>query len=485
MIFPEIEDFEKIKEDYDKITVYREIFADTFTPITFLMKFSNEKYLFLLESVNIDKTFSRFSFFGINPTKIILGKGDLTYIHYNNGEKVEIKENIVSYLKRNYQNFTQYTSDNFGDFAGGLVGYFGYESVNFMNILRKNIKMDNNVHSGFFEINEFFVFDNFKNRLYAAKCINNNKDEYLAAVDYLKSLNFNKINNAEFGNSGNYKIFSEYSKLQFIEKVKNIKEEILNGEAIQVVFSQKYNIEGNINPTSFYRAIRQINPSPYMFFLKFDTNIVTGSSPETHLKIKSRKALLKPIAGTYPVEKDIEKVKSNLLNDKKEAAEHLMLLDLARNDLYQGCTIDSVKVKKAFVTEVYSHVVHIVSEVEGIVRRDITSFDLFFKTFPAGTVSGAPKVRAIELIDKYEDSVRGFYAGCVGYIGYNHDLDTCITIRSAFFQKNTIVIRAGAGIVADSIPENEYFEVKRKLKALFKGFEMIKEIEKQNVFINR
>ncbi len=484
MIYPDYENFKKIKEKYEKITIYKEVFADTFTPISFLMNYATEDYIFLLESVNIDKTFSRFSFFGIKPAKIIYGVKDKTYVVKDN-QKKEIDLNIVDYLQINYKKQPQFSSGEYGDFAGGLVGFFGYESMNFMNFLRKNVKMDSSIHSAFFEVNDFFVFDNFKNKLYLAKCINNNDIEYFEAVENLKKFQI-KINE----NANEYKSFEkidflpEYKKYEFIDRVKAIKNEIINGEAIQIVFSQKFSIDANINPISFYRGLRKINPSPYMFFLKFKQNIITGSSPETHLKVKDSFALLKPIAGTYPVERDIDKVKKRLLNDEKEMAEHLMLLDLARNDLYQGCNIDSVKVNKSFVTEVYSHVVHIVSEVTGKLAGNFSSFDLFLKTFPAGTVSGAPKVRAIELINEYENSVRGFYAGCVGYFGYNHDLDTCITIRSAHFSENSVVVRAGAGIVYDSIPENEFTEVNRKLKALFKAFEIIKEIEYTNVFVS-
>ena len=381
MIFPDLESFEKIKDKYDKITVYREIFADTFTPISFLMHFANEENIFLLESVNVDKTFSRFSFFGINPSKIIYGIKDTTVI-YENHSKTEVNTNIVQYLKDNYKKSKQFTFKEFGDFAGGLVGYFGFESVNFMNLLRQTIKMDDNVHSGFFEINDFFVYDNFKNKLFVAKCIQNSRDEYVEAVEGLKQFTFpKKIKTAYCVSSENVGFEPEYSKDEFIKKIKSLKKEIINGEAIQVVFSQKYTISEKINPFSFYRALRRINPSPYMFFLKFKDNVITGSSPETHLKINNGVALLKPIAGTYPVEKNIEEVKNRLLNDKKEMAEHLMLLDLARNDLYQGCKVESVKVKKAFITEVYSHVVHIVSEVVGEMGDNMTSFELFLRLF--------------------------------------------------------------------------------------------------------
>jgi anthranilate synthase component 1 len=239
--------------------------------------------------------------------------------------------------------------------------------------------------------------------------------------------------------------------------------------------------------------LRRVNPSAYLFYVKFGESVVCGSSPETHLKVKDRVATLRPIAGTYalpapatrPTESDIEKLKASLLADEKELAEHLMLVDLARNDLYTSCKTESVSVDKSFAAEVYSHLIHIVSEVSGTLREDLNSFDLFKRTFPAGTVSGAPKVRAIELIDSYEVSDRGFYSGCVGYIGFNGNLDTCITIRSAQFLRGEMVMRAGAGIVFDSVPEKEFAEIENKLKALFVALENISGVENLDVFTDR
>ncbi len=486
MIFPDKKEFLKLSKIFQKITIYKEIFVDTLNPISLLIQISQYENLFLLESTNIDKTFSRFSFIGINPSKII--KGISNYIIIENKNKITKKyENIIDFILKNYPETSQYINEEFGNFAGGLVGFLGYETVNFMNILKNSVKMSENLHSVIFEVNKFFVFDNFKNKLYAAICvkIDSNPEiiysQALEILDEMANVIFqNNIKNNYFPIITNYKLFTivpEYSHDKFIEKISAIKSKILNGEAIQTVLSEKYTIKDKINPVSFYRALRKINPSPYMFFIKFSNNVLVGSSPETHLKIKDRIATLKPIAGTYPITEDREK----LLNDEKEISEHLMLLDLARNDLYQGCNIDSVKVTKSFCIENYSHVFHIVSEVKGKLLNDISPLQLFIKTFPAGTVCGAPKVRAIELIDEYENSERGFYSGCVGFFNYNHSLDTCITIRSALIENEKTTLRAGAGIVADSIPENELNEIKRKLKAMFCAIEMSKNMEEFNV----
>ncbi len=475
MIYPDYDTFKKLSENYEKITIYKEIFADTLNPVSLLINLQQKENLFLLESANIDKTFSRFSFIGFNPSKIILG---INYYTVVNSKKEH--SNIVDYITQNYPQKSQFIDKKFGDFAGGLIGYFGYEAVNFMDLLRKPIKISDNIHSLFFEIDEFFIFDNFKNKLYAAVCTNrdDNYDDVIEKLNFLIN-SISSISKSYYLSSNNYEIEKEYSDKEFLNKISAVKNEIINGEAIQVVLSRKFEINSNLNPVSLYRALRKINPSPYMFFVKHKDRVVLGSSPETHLKIKNNLALLKPIAGTYPVGKEKE-----LLNDEKEHSEHLMLLDLARNDLYQGCKVDTVNVKKAFSIENYSHVIHIVYEVEGILRDDVTPFELFLKTFPAGTVSGAPKVRAIELINDYEDSERGFYSGCVGYLNYNHSLDTCITIRSALLDNNKAIFRAGAGIVADSILENELNEVNKKLEALFHSLKLVRKIEENHVFAN-
>ncbi|MGA1847007.1 anthranilate synthase component I family protein [Deferribacter abyssi] len=489
MINITFDEFKKLSEKYTHIPIVREIVGDIYTPISLLRNFSNEKFLYLLESANIDKSFSRFTYFAKRPEKVLLfQKGKL--IEVGNGKKSEIFLNPIDYLNYEMNAFNGMRDENIGDFCGGYVGFFGYEMINYMGILRKKIKEPDELLMGLALINEFYVFDNHLNKFYAVSVIKTDLDleeayriglgKTIEMVDELHRVNFDLSNSDEI-----ISIKKDFDKEDFIEIVEKVKREIIDGEAIQIVISNKYEVEGFINPINFYRALRNINPSPYMFFFKFEDYIVCGSSPEIHLKIKDNKAILKPIAGTYPVEKDIKSVKNSLLHDEKEISEHLMLLDLARNDLYSGCYPETVKVNSAFIPEVYSHVVHIVSEVEGVKKKEISNLDLFIRTFPAGTVSGAPKVRAMELIDEYERSARGFYAGCAGYFSFAGDMDTCITIRSAAFLKGKMVLRAGAGIVYDSVPEKEFYEVENKLGALFKAIEVTKNMESGHVFTGR
>jgi anthranilate synthase component 1 len=259
-------------------------------------------------------------------------------------------------------------------------------------------------------------------------------------------------------------------KAAFMEKVSTIKRMIEEGEAIQVVLSDYLEVEG-LDPFDFYRNLRRINPSPYMYFLKDGNFSIVGSSPEVHIKITGRKAILKPIAGTKPRRgfDDVDKIIKELSSDEKEKAEHLMLVDLARNDLSRICSIGSVAVKSFMEPEIYSHVSHLVSHVEGELTAAMGPLEAVKRTFPAGTVSGAPKTRAIEIIDEMEKSVRGPYAGCLGYLGFNGNVDMAITIRTAYFSGQKARLQAGAGIVYDSIPEREYEEVLNKLGALIKS----------------
>jgi len=489
MLAPELKKFKEVAEtkEFKRITVYREIVGDTFTPISLLRNFTASKHVFLLESANLDKTFSRYSFFGKDPERVIkFKKGNV--IVEKGGKTEKFQMNPMDYLNGEFQAEAGYNDGTFGDFSGGYVGFFGFESVNYMGVLREQMKEPENEDLlTFFHVNEFYVFDNHLGKLYSAVSVKLSGDaerDYERATDRTEQM-ATEIFNMNYDGAVSIEeaeAVKEYDQEYFEQKVVDIKQEITDGEAIQVVFSNRYEIPGKLNPLNFYRALRNVNPSPYMFFLKLGDDVLCGSSPEIHLKIRNNEATLKPIAGTYRVGDDIEQIKKDLLADEKEVAEHLMLLDLARNDLYRGCKPESVTVTQEFIPEVYSHVIHIVSTVVGQLRENISPLKMFMETFPAGTVSGAPKVRAMELINQYEESTRGFYAGCVGYFGYSGNIDTCITIRSAMVKQDRLVLRAGAGIVYDSVPESEFKEVGNKLGALFKAYEYMKNMEERNVF---
>lgn len=473
-VYPSQEEFLELSGEYDRITVYREIVGDTFTPITLLRNFSNEENIFLLESANLDKTFSRYSFFGNNPKRVITFKnGQVT--EKRGGKTQTFEMNPMDYMSQQFYAEKGYNDGRFGDFSGGFAGYFAYEAVNYMDVLRKPLKVsDDSRLIGFMEVDEFYAFDNHLGKLYAAVSVKTKDGEAAYERGVKRTLKMsNEVHRFNFDNYDSdldCEVVTDMNKEEYMATVRAIQEEIVDGEAIQVVPSSAYRLKGKVNPLSLYRALRNVNPSPYMFYLKFGGEVLLGASPEIHLKIRDGVATLKPIAGTYPITDDIEAAKKALLADPKERSEHLMLIDLARNDLYTCCDPESVNVVQQFVPEVYSHVIHIVSEVEGKISDGYNPLNLFMKSFPAGTVSGAPKVRAIELIEKYEKSERGFYAGCVGYFGYSGNMDTCITIRSAFVTEQETTFRSGGGVVYDSDPASEFEETKNKLGALLAAY---------------
>ena len=478
-------DINRLKDIYNKYTrfvYYRELEGDINTPLSIICKNEAKPYLFLLESANLHKKLSRYTFFSFYVKKIYIYINGQLKILDNSGNLLDKHTNPFEFLKT-ISSEVVYHNKALGDFTGGFVGFIGYDMVNYTGILRKPIvNVEKNAPiMAFMEVEDYYIYDNHKGKLFAAismkksgdidrdiNSINNRLDKLDVAIKHKleESKNDRPFHVGE--------IKAAFDKATFEKKVALLQREIVKGEAIQVVLSNKYELDATIAPLDFYRVLRRLNPSAYMFYLKFNDFSILGSSPETHLKIKRNKAILKPIAGTYPKSEPMAIIKSKILNDEKELAEHLMLLDLARNDLSVFCKPASVKVNKSFKVENYSHVVHIVSEVEGVIKENVNPLDVFFATFPAGTVSGAPKVRAIELIDEIEANPRGFYAGCLGYFSYSGDLDTAILIRSAMIDNQGIVLRAGAGIVYDSVPEREYMEVENKLKALIATLQHLK-----------
>ncbi len=492
MIIPEYNKFRDLARDHGRVVVYREISGDLVTPVALLNNNAGAGNLFLLESANLDKSFSRYTFFGLNPEEIITFKNGTLTLEKSNGDKNIIDQNPIEYMTQILSKETSHRQEALGNFCGGYVGFMGYDMVNYMGVLRREIKEDaEQTIMAYMKVNEFYVFDNHMGKLFAAVSVET-KDDLQKAYDKASArslemaLEIQNFSNSLDISDESFQQIVDFRQDEYTETVNFLKREIENGEGIQVVLSNRYEVKCKINPVNLYRSIRNINPSPYMFYLKFGDDVLLGTSPEVHLKITDGIAVLKPIAGTYRLENgNVESVKEKLLSDPKEKAEHLMLLDLARNDIYTGCDHNTVKVVSSFQAEVYSHLVHIVSEVQGNLSNGVEPMKLFCSTFPAGTVSGAPKVRAMELIDQYEKTPRGFYAGCAGYFSYSQDLDTCIIIRSALVTKESTVIRAGAGIVYDSVPEKEYREVENKLGALFDSLKNIRTLEAKNVFAGR
>jgi len=489
MLYPSLNEFSDLARTYRRVVLYREIAGDLVTPIGLLGNFADEPHLFLLESANLDRSFSLCTFFGVRPRRVITFRDGTLTVESAEGIVQIVESNPIDYLISQLSAENSAKSPAMGGFCGGYVGFIGYDIANYMGMLRTKIREDReNLVMAFLQADEFYVFDNHRGKLYAACSMLPGADPaaaYRTAAARTLGMAAEIIPSsfsAATPGSGLERT-QEFDESSFVETVRLLKDDIMSGECIQAVLSNKHEIEGSVNPVTLYRLLRNINPSPYMFYVKVRDEVLLGASPEIHLKIEDRVATLKPIAGTYRLDGgDTGLLAAKLLADEKERAEHLMLLDLARNDLYTGCATDSVNVVSSFKPEVYSHVIHIVSEVQGRMRDDVSPLRLFCNTFPAGTVSGAPKVRAMELIDRYEKSPRGFYAGCAGYFSYSQDIDTCIVIRSAMVKKDRVILRAGAGIVYDSEPEKEYREVGFKLGALFDAFNCISTLEEQHVF---
>ncbi|MCX8064216.1 MAG: anthranilate synthase component I [Candidatus Hydrogenedentes bacterium] len=489
MIKPTLNEFKSMAKQNAIIPVYKELLADLETPVSAYLKISRGyPYSFLLESVEHAEILGRYSFLGANPSVIFKSKGNtVTIIRNGTAETYTSQEPWFELrnLMNEYYPIT-YPSD-LPSFFGGAVGYISYDVVRFFEKL-PDTKPDNlGVPDLYFMITDTMaIFDHINNRILIVSNAHNRsnpEDAYNEAV--------RKINDMEerlrgplavstekiFRTSDSVSLKSNFCKEEFCQAVVKAREYICSGDIFQVVLSQRFSRPVFASPINLYRALRRINPSPYMLLMQFPELSLVGSSPEVMTQVKQNRCLLRPIAGTRPRGSDLEydiALEKELISDEKERAEHIMLVDLGRNDLGRVCKIGSVKpVKNRFmVIERYSHVMHIVTEVEGELRPDCNAFDALKATFPMGTVSGAPKIRAMEIIEELEPEKRGPYAGGAGYISFTGDMDTCILIRTMLIKDGTVYIQAGAGIVYDSEPEKEYMETVNKAKALVKAIEL-------------
>ena len=362
-----------------------------------------------------------------------------------------------------------YFDRNVSRFIGGIVGFVSYDMVRQFETLPEQT-LENSVPDALFLVtDDCVVFDHKSKKTYIIVTLDNH-ESYRSGRERITLLEERLKEKKTLKTSGNFKEFhSNISKEEFETMVRKAKEYIYAGDAFQVVLSRKIEAEIEIDPLVIYKNLRRINPSPYMYFLDFDNLFIVGSSPEVLVRLEGKKAWVRPIAGTRGRGKTLEEDKlleNEMLSDEKERAEHVMLVDLGRNDLGRVCEFGSVNVEESMIVEKYSHVQHLVSSVSGKLREELDAFDLFRATFPAGTVSGAPKIRAMEIIEELERERRGPYGGGVGYFSYNGNMDFAITIRTLVVNKNRMTAQGGAGIVADSDPEREYYETEKKLEAL-------------------
>jgi anthranilate synthase component 1 len=475
-VTPSRETFLQLSRQGNVIPVCTDLLADLETPVAAFAKLRGHGPAFLLESVEGGEHVSRYSFIGCNPRKILTARpGDSDPLQQLEAELARYRPVILPGLP---------------PFTGGAVGYLGYE---FIHSVEKTVPLAAKDDLGmpmmwFMLCDSLVVFDRARQTMRLVVNAHIEADAasaYDRAVDELQRLQLalaapSPLAPGALGDAGRIEVPpGNFTRAGFEKLVEGTKEYIRAGDIFQIVLSQRFSRPFNGTPLDLYRALRTVNPSPYMFILETGDFALVGASPEVHVRLTGRTAEIRPIAGTRPRGKTAEEdaaLEKELLADEKEKAEHLMLVDLARNDLGRVCDFGSVKVPEFMIIERYSHVMHIVSQVEGQLAPKRTSFDLMRATFPAGTVSGAPKIRAMQLIAEMEGQQRGSYAGALGYFSYDGNLDSCITLRTALLKDGVVHVQAGAGLVADSVPAAEYQETINKASALFKAIALAEKL---------
>ncbi len=489
---PNKDQFIELAKSANVIPVYAELYADMQTPVCAFAKLLDARDCFLLESAENSDKWGRYSFIGRGAHAkftISEGRGEL---RFKSGKKIFSSDGespfnpMRSYLKSRKLAHI----DGLPSFVGGAVGYIGYECVSFFERLPepKGSSAVPDASLAFFD--EIVIFDNARHTAKILACAHVDEfDSPEAAYEYARSKVrslaeiFSYSGRSEFSLGSSDKkieLKANMTKSEYENMVRAGKKYISEGDIIQVVLSQKFSAEADINPLSAYRALRLINPSPYMFCVKSGDSCLVGSSPETMLRFSPSRAELRPIAGTRRRgngDAEDAALCDDLLSNEKERAEHLMLVDLGRNDLSRFCRAGSVSVSDFMTVEKYSHVMHLVSTVRGIPEEGTDAFDALAAAFPAGTLSGAPKIRAMEIINELEPERRGAYGGAVGYFGYGGDMDLAITIRTLQINKGRLTVQAGAGIVYDSDPEFEYEETRMKVRAVTEAIERAASLE--------
>ncbi len=483
--YPTIEQFRKASERANLIPVYRELPMGEESPISAFLKLPASEHMYILESVEKGGKFGRYSFLGTEPGMVIRCKGKKAEVIKHGKKEVMTlgDSDPLDLLKETMSKYRGVPDGNLPPFYGGVVGYLGYDMVRFFEklpdenvddldlpdlycVLSDNVIIFDHENSSFKVVSSAYVEDD------ADRAYHQAIDRIEEMVDVLgkKTPALSREDESKLRHELQFK--SNFRKEDFCQAVVKGKEYIRKGDILQVVLSQRLKTHLPSAPFDIYQALRRINPSPYMFYLKFGDVHLAGSSPEILVKVIGDDVTVRPIAGTRPRGKDPEEDKrlgEELLSDEKERAEHIMLVDLGRNDVGRVAEIGTVKVNEFMTVERYSHVMHIVSNVCGKLQPGKDSFDALRASFPAGTVSGAPKIRAMEIIDELEPARRGPYAGAVGYFSFSGNMDVCITIRTILVKGKDVYVQVGAGIVADSVPEKEYQETMNKAQALIKA----------------
>jgi anthranilate synthase component 1 len=475
-------------QGFNRIPLVRELVADLETPVSCYLKLASKPYSFLLESVHGGETWGRYSIIGLPCNTVVSISGSRIQV-FEHGQQVEQREQAdpLVFVEQFRARFRVPEIENLPTFHGGLVGYFGYDTVRFVEPRLCNIPAQDPLQTPDIALmlaDELVVFDNLSGTLkIIVHCDPAETDAYNKGIARLDAISAQLSQPAPASNSlqldsaadkgyQDEEFHSEFDKDDYLQAVERIKDYILAGDAMQVVLAQRLSVPFEQDAFDLYRALRLLNPSPYLYFLDFSDFHIVGSSPEILARAEAGTVTVRPIAGTRPRGRDEAHDKAlaeELLADPKERAEHLMLIDLGRNDAGRISKTGTVELVENMIIERYSHVMHIVSKVQSELRDDLNSLDVLRATLPAGTLSGAPKVRAMEIIDELEPSKRGIYGGAVGYLSWQGDMDTAIAIRTAVVKDKTLYIQAGAGVVADSVPEMEWQECVNKARAILRA----------------
>ena len=471
-------------QGYNRIPLVLETFADLDTPLSLYLKLANQPFSYLLESVQGGERFGRYSIIGL-PAKIRIEAHGFDVRVIENNAVVESQENVnpLDFVKSFQARFKTPPYAGLPRFTGGLAGYFGYETIRYIEKRLANTVKPDAIGTPdvlLMVSEEIAVVDNLSGKLYFIVYANptesNAYEKARNRLSELMQMLRKTVDIPAATPSPRTVATSEFGEENFKAAVKKAQAYIVDGDIMQVVLSQRMSQEFTASPLSLYRALRSLNPSPYMFYYDMGDHHVVGASPEILVRLDNNVVTSRPIAGTRPRgstrEQDLA-LSVELLVDPKERAEHVQLMDLGRNDVGRVAVTGSVKVTDNMMIERYSHVMHIVSNVEGQLKPGMDAIDVIKATFPAGTVSGAPKVRAMEIIDELEPSKRGIYAGAVGYLGFNGDMDVAIGIRTGVIKNNRLYVQAGAGIVADSVPLSEWIETQNKARAVLRAAELV------------
>jgi len=496
MVHPDLKEFKTLSARGNLIPVYREILADMDTPVSAFLKLGGSPS-FLLESVEGGEKWARYSFLGSRPSKVIRGWGRKIEIREDGRDTVVFEsDDPVEVLKKEVSKFRPVEVKGLPRFFGGLVGYLGYDMVRFFERVPDRNRGGLDLPDMFFMVTDtMLIFDSLRQKI---KVVSNAHlddgkvpgEAYREAERKIEEIIKRLRGSAapapqKVKQQGNGSVKTESSPETFSSSfgardafenaVSKAKEFVMAGDVVQVVLSQRFERKSTVDPFDIYRALRVINPSPYMYYLDTGDARIVGSSPEILVRLEEKNIVLRPIAGTRKrgeTGTEDKALEEELKKDPKEIAEHIMLVDLGRNDVGRVAKTGSVKVTELMTVERYSHVMHLVSHVEGDLREGLDAFDVLRASFPAGTVTGAPKVRAMEIIEELEPTKRGPYAGAVGYFSYSGNMDMCITIRTLIVKDNAVCVQAGAGIVADSDPGKEYAETVNKAAAMMKAVDM-------------